>query len=295
MSLSAKFTNNDLEFSPGPVRVKKTQEFLFPCVTSAEVRTIRKTLGLTVDNFALLLGVSSSSVFRYESAGLQNQGPVARKLSLLSFWLGVNQSLLAIKKILVGDNGLPQNGLAILAGLLETGHVLSCLTRLKQAQIPASLGLDAGSKPPETTQDLLPALSYLAELMLQSFYQAEPWSREISTNPNIAGTTTTNNSNSGNSSNSNSDNNDTSTVATANGLTDVNHPLTTDLLAANIRQTKLPPKATSQADHPSMADHPSTIEYEARIMEAEARKLEAQARKLEAQARLNSVQKNMVI
>ncbi|MDR2386849.1 MAG: hypothetical protein LBE80_04590 [Deltaproteobacteria bacterium] len=91
-------------------------------VTSLEVRKVRKSLALTVENFGLLLGVSPSSIFRYENIGVNafHQGPVARKLCLLSLWVAAEGKIAALRNLLNAPRGL-----AILAGLLETGSVLT--------------------------------------------------------------------------------------------------------------------------------------------------------------------------
>ncbi|MDR0354489.1 MAG: hypothetical protein LBJ64_01955 [Deltaproteobacteria bacterium] len=129
-------------------------------VSAEEVKKIHKTLALTVDSFALLLGVSPSSIFRYENVGSKTyqQGPVARKLCLLSFWLKKDSSLFTMKTILAGEGGL-----AILAGLLEAGNVLT------HNSFGESTGADG-----QTVPAARPSIESLAERILRAFYQDEP-------------------------------------------------------------------------------------------------------------------------
>ncbi|MDR2366866.1 MAG: hypothetical protein LBF58_01950 [Deltaproteobacteria bacterium] len=123
-------------------------------IPSLEVRKARKGLALTVEHFGLLLGVSPSSIFRYENIGVSafHQGPVARKLCLLASWLSGEGNVVALRAILAG-----QGGLAILAGLLETGSVMT-----------SNLPFEAysGGKG-------LPSAESLAESILMAFRKAD--------------------------------------------------------------------------------------------------------------------------
>jgi transcriptional regulator with XRE-family HTH domain len=85
------------------------------------IKKTRKALGLTVDHFAWLLGVSPSSIFRYENTGVPtvHHGTLTRKLHLLNFWLNQPESADIMTHLLMVKDGLPS-----LAGLLEVGGVL---------------------------------------------------------------------------------------------------------------------------------------------------------------------------
>jgi hypothetical protein len=85
------------------------------------IKITRKTLGLTVDHFAWLFGVSPSSIFRYENTGVPtvHHGTLTRKLHLLNFWLSDPESADIMAQLLMVKDGLPS-----LAGLLEVGGVL---------------------------------------------------------------------------------------------------------------------------------------------------------------------------
>jgi hypothetical protein len=110
-----------------------------------------------VEQFALLLGVSPSSVFRYENAGprLSHQGPASGKLALLAAWLGDARSAEALGTLL-DDRARPKtDGLAVLAGLLEAGNVL----RQKSARDGAPPG-----PPPEAEELARLALGALGPL-----------------------------------------------------------------------------------------------------------------------------------
>ncbi|MDR1051941.1 MAG: hypothetical protein LBP95_12920 [Deltaproteobacteria bacterium] len=159
--------NPNHRYGPAEFEARAPRQASLPSVTAEEVKKIRKTLALTVDYFALLLGVSPSSVFRYENVGshVYHQGPVARKLCLLSFWLRDDKSVAAIKNILAGGGGL-----AILAGLLETGNVLSHRVLMETR----TAGAGAGEDPEAAAELVLPAVDDLAELILKAFYQDEP-------------------------------------------------------------------------------------------------------------------------
>jgi transcriptional regulator with XRE-family HTH domain len=128
-------------------------------VTSLEVRKIRKSLGLTVDHFGLLLGVSPSSIFRYENIGVNafHQGPVARKLALLIRWIDQNGRAQALRSILTGPSGL-----AVLAGLLETGSVMS-------GGLPFEAF--AGDAKAENRGQALPSVESLADAIVRALKQ----------------------------------------------------------------------------------------------------------------------------
>ena len=85
------------------------------------IKRTRKALGLTVDHFAWLFGVSPSSIFRYENTGVPtvHHGTLTRKLHLLNFWLNEPKSAEIMRQLLMIKDGLPT-----LSGLLEMGGVL---------------------------------------------------------------------------------------------------------------------------------------------------------------------------
>jgi transcriptional regulator with XRE-family HTH domain len=146
-------------------------------VTSLEVRKVRKSLALTVENFGLLLGVSPSSIFRYENIGVNafHQGPVARKLCLLSLWVGTDGQVAALRRLLVAPRGL-----AILAGLLEIGNVLT--TNLSFDAYAGSLN------DPNQKESKFPSVESLTNSILEAFrYPDTPMAQaklEGPTNPN---------------------------------------------------------------------------------------------------------------
>ncbi|MDR1487737.1 MAG: helix-turn-helix domain-containing protein [Deltaproteobacteria bacterium] len=85
------------------------------------IRKARKQLNLSAEKFALLLGVSSSSIFRYENAGIHtfHQGPLSRKLYILNSWLAQEESYKEMIRLL-----LLQDGFSSLAAVLEAGNAL---------------------------------------------------------------------------------------------------------------------------------------------------------------------------
>jgi hypothetical protein len=85
------------------------------------IKRIRKTMGLTVENFAWLFGVSPSSIFRYENTGVPtvHHGPLTRKVHLLNFWLGDQEAAAILGELLHIRDGLPT-----LAAFLEFGSVI---------------------------------------------------------------------------------------------------------------------------------------------------------------------------
>ncbi|MDR1110306.1 MAG: hypothetical protein LBP92_06355 [Deltaproteobacteria bacterium] len=127
-------------------------------VTSLEVRRVRKSLSLTVEHFALLIGVSPSSIFRYENVGVNafHQGPVSRKLCLLSSWIEAEGKVAQLRGLLAGKGGL-----AILAGLLEAGSVKTCHLPFEAYAAGPDAGEGSG----------LPSLESLAEGMARAFGQ----------------------------------------------------------------------------------------------------------------------------
>ncbi|MDR3135433.1 MAG: hypothetical protein LBU69_04980 [Deltaproteobacteria bacterium] len=143
-------------------------------VTSLEVRKVRKSLALTVENFGLLLGVSPSSIFRYENIGVNafHQGPVARKLCLLACWVD-GEGKIATLRGLLGAKG----GLAILAGLLETGSVLTSNLPFEAYAVGRDgLGPDASR---------LPSVDSLAESILKAFHNADSPLTEAKREPSL--------------------------------------------------------------------------------------------------------------
>jgi hypothetical protein len=110
------------------------------------VKWTRKTLGLTVDSFAWLLGVSPSSIFRYESTGVPtvHHGTLTRKINLLNHWLGRADSAETTARLL-----MVKDGAATLAGLLEMGGALmiqdQAETRIGGARGPQSKAAKADS------------------------------------------------------------------------------------------------------------------------------------------------------
>ncbi|MDR2301716.1 MAG: hypothetical protein LBF38_06725 [Deltaproteobacteria bacterium] len=131
-------------------------------ITSLEVRKVRKSLALTVDNFSLLLGVSPSSIFRYENIGVNafHQGPVARKLCLLSLWVAEEGKIAALRNLLRAPRGL-----AILAGLLETGSVLT--SNLPFEAYAGELN-DSGAK-----ESKFPSVESLTQSILEAFHHPD--------------------------------------------------------------------------------------------------------------------------
>jgi transcriptional regulator with XRE-family HTH domain len=148
-------------------------------ITSLEVRKVRKSLALTVDHFALLLGVSPSTIFRYENTGVNafHQGPVARKLCLLATWIEEEGKVATLKSLLVSPGGL-----AILAGLLETGSVLTSNFPIENYLIgsksPDSPNLDSDDK-----NYKLPSVESLAESILRAFHQTDSVMTEVKKEP----------------------------------------------------------------------------------------------------------------
>jgi transcriptional regulator with XRE-family HTH domain len=131
-------------------------------ITSMEVRKVRKGLSLTVEHFALLLGVSPSTIFRYENIGVNafHQGPVARKLCLLHSWIGEEGRSDKLRTLLAG-----QGGLAILAGLLETGSVLIGNLPFESYAVTPGGGDASGVA--------LPTAESLAESINRAFHQTD--------------------------------------------------------------------------------------------------------------------------
>jgi transcriptional regulator with XRE-family HTH domain len=85
------------------------------------IRKARKKLNLSADKFALLLGVSSSSIFRYENAGVHTfyQGPLSRKLYILNAWLAQKESYKEMIRLLIYKDGF-----FALSAVLEAGSAL---------------------------------------------------------------------------------------------------------------------------------------------------------------------------
>ncbi|MDR1546250.1 MAG: hypothetical protein LBU12_05980 [Deltaproteobacteria bacterium] len=122
------------------------------------VKRGRKNLGLTVEQFSLALGVSSSSIFRYESVGfpVSHPGSAPRKLTLLLRWLE-DEGAAGKLRLLTGVEG----GLAVLAGLLEAGAVAGALAYCLESGLklaPLS-GPWPDTVPPPSLTDLLQGLS----------------------------------------------------------------------------------------------------------------------------------------
>ncbi|MDR2456727.1 MAG: hypothetical protein LBE49_09070, partial [Deltaproteobacteria bacterium] len=90
-------------------------------ISPDSVKATRKALGLTVEQFAWLFGVSPSSIFRYESTGIPavHYGALTRKIHLLGFWLKDRDSVETMAQLL-----MVKDGLASLSGLLEMGGAL---------------------------------------------------------------------------------------------------------------------------------------------------------------------------
>jgi DNA-binding transcriptional regulator YiaG len=93
------------------------QEYDIPTET---VKMVRESLELSTELFAQLLGISVSTVFRYENVSLPPfpQGHIARKIGILVGWLNDPKSATDIRKMLS-----KQDGLSVLAGLLQSESV----------------------------------------------------------------------------------------------------------------------------------------------------------------------------
>ena len=135
-------------------------------VTSLDVRRVRKNLGLTVDHFALLVGVSPSSVFRYENIGVSafHHGPVARKLCLLTGWTKTEGQVTALRTMLTADSGL-----AILAGLLEAGNVLTIGLSFDDFVALGQMGQEGQEGQIDRPAVGLPTVESLADSFLRAF------------------------------------------------------------------------------------------------------------------------------
>jgi transcriptional regulator with XRE-family HTH domain len=94
-------------------------------IPTEAVKKTRKTLGLTLELFAVLLGINLAAMIRYENISLPPypQGHVSRKLGLLINWLADAKSSQDIKDLMSKDNGI-----ATLSGLLQTESVSTYLS-----------------------------------------------------------------------------------------------------------------------------------------------------------------------
>jgi transcriptional regulator with XRE-family HTH domain len=147
------------------------------------IKKTRKALGLTVDHFAWLFGVSPSSIFRYENSGVPtvHHGTITRKLHLLDVWLKDPDSLAVMTQLLMIKDGLPT-----LSGLLEMGGVLlvqdpaearAANAKANQARNHAADSPDAAKAAPAETGKAkarlsLPLLTELAKRGFRSFNMA---------------------------------------------------------------------------------------------------------------------------
>jgi hypothetical protein len=111
--------SNDLKV-PGIMEREISPEF---------VKEIRHSLKLSLEMFALLLGINFMTMLRYESISVPPypQGNISRKLCLLSGWLADPKSHSDIKTLLEKENGM-----ATLSGLLQSESV-SCFIQLTNA------------------------------------------------------------------------------------------------------------------------------------------------------------------
>jgi DNA-binding transcriptional regulator YiaG len=144
------------------------------------VKKIKKTLGLTVEQFAELLGVSPSSIFRYESLGSQGlpQGALSKKLFLLNAWLEQSQAHDSIKKLI-----LVKDGLAAMAGLLAAAGVMfsqkngECANLGPRDEPEPNAEDKSGSKEEDLTDGYgdraCPQLYLLTEKLFQAFDLAQ--------------------------------------------------------------------------------------------------------------------------
>lgn len=84
------------------------------------IKRIREMMaGLTQEQMAKILGVSQSTIARYEAAPEKISEDVENKLAQLRTMLGDSEQLSIIKKILQTPAGL-----AVIAGILTLGSVL---------------------------------------------------------------------------------------------------------------------------------------------------------------------------
>jgi hypothetical protein len=92
------------------------------------VKALRNCLNLSLEMFALLLGVNLTAMLRYESLSVPPypQGNISRKICLLSAWLADSKSAADIRELLSHEGGL-----ATLSGLLQSESVTSYLELLK--------------------------------------------------------------------------------------------------------------------------------------------------------------------
>ncbi|MDR1658395.1 MAG: hypothetical protein LBT47_12765 [Deltaproteobacteria bacterium] len=112
-------------------------------ISPNSIKKTRKALGLTVEHFAWLFGVSHSSIFRYENTGVPtlHHGTLTRKLHLLDFWLNESDSKIILSQLLTIRDGLPT-----LASFLEFGSVLMCQVPVEPRGTDKPQGGKSGQK-----------------------------------------------------------------------------------------------------------------------------------------------------
>ncbi|MDR3203948.1 MAG: helix-turn-helix domain-containing protein [Deltaproteobacteria bacterium] len=153
--------NKATNFNP----VSAPKNWMTAKVEPETVKQIKKALGLTVDQLAELLGVSTSSVFRYESTGSQAlpQGALSKKIILLHCWLAQSQAHESIKKLI-----LVKDGLAAMAGLLAAASVI---VSSKNGDGALSLQSAQGAGEPPNNVNGCPPLELLVEKLSMAFGQ----------------------------------------------------------------------------------------------------------------------------
>ena len=272
--------NNAPKPSQGSNHIQETKTSLAPDIEIGPefIKTTRKALGLTVEHFAWLLGVSPSSVFRYESTGVPtiHHGSLTRKLHLLGFWLKEPESSEIMAQLLMVKDGLPA-----LSGLLEMG---GALIAQESAEIKATGGNNRGAagkapqsknssgksdpaKAPENGRKggLEAPPAEAAPLLPAGTEASRPLKSDLKLPPliNLA----------------------------KRGFRAFN--LAAGVLDQNGQGVPLLNNQEAMAKPMMMESQAKELEAEAMLIEAQARKLEAEARKFEAEQRMAKAKKSL--
>jgi hypothetical protein len=99
-------------------------EHMHSIIPTEAVKKTRKTLGLNLEMFSILLGLNLATMIRYENLSLPPypQGHASRKIGILINWLADKKSSQDIMNLLRKPNGL-----ATLSGLLQSESVSTFL------------------------------------------------------------------------------------------------------------------------------------------------------------------------
>ena len=256
------------------------------------IKMTRKALGLTVEHFAWLIGVSPSSIFRYESTGVPtiHHGALTRKLHLLNFWLNHPESAEIMAHLLMVKDGLPA-----MSGLLEMGGVLM-VQEPAETRIPGgnhkgskTASIKAGGKAQAAKSEAAKSEAAKSEAALAEAFKPETAAAQNAPPRNISPLETP----------PAGDLTGDLAMTPKNGLALPGLP---ELAKRGFRAFNLAagvldkdgqglPLLSSNSEPPSK---PARMEIEAKELEAEAMLIEAQARKLEAEARKYEAEQRMV-